>query len=147
MSAQEYPIFNVTHIPKIVPVVLPPSADKTLSGKIRNLAIRGADSSGWLADDGANGWTLTKAMEKKGYTMLEDRYNDEQNPEGWAQYKGYLKAWHTGKTSKPFPFHLLPKAVQNLQLGIIEAQYQDPWDIPAPVTTGVVSEPKAPKAK
>lgn len=136
-------IVNANARPVIVSVVLPPSQDPTLSGRIRNICVRGVDSSGWLADDGEGGWTLSKAMERKGLTMLEDRYADEKNSEGWALYQRYIKDWQAGKTQRPFPDHLLPKAVQDLQRGILGEADADPWNLPAPTpTTGAVSEGK-----
>jgi hypothetical protein len=112
MSSQS-PIVNATARPKIVPVVLPPSSDRSLSGRIRNIAVRGVDSSGWLQDDGEGGWALTKALEKQ------------------------------GRTTRSFPEHLLPKLVLDRQRGQIAAEFADPWNLPATTpTTGAVSEPK-----
>lgn len=148
MSAN-VPVVNVNSRPRIVPVVLPPSNDRTLSGKIRNLAVRGADTSGWLQvdEESDTGFALTRAMERKGYRLLEDYYSDERNSEGWDAYKRYLKDWQIGKTTLPFPVHLLPQKVQDLQRGNISAEFADPWNLPAPApTTGAASEPKA-KAK
>lgn len=141
------PIVNAGSRPKIVPVVLPPSSDTSLSGRIRNVAVRGVDTSGWLQEDGEGGFALTKAMERKGYTLLEDRYRDDAHPENWAAYERYLRDWQGGRTTRPFPEHLLPAAVIDIQRGIIGDKFADPWNLPALApTTGAVSEPKA-KAK
>lgn len=146
-SQSTSPIVQVGALPKIVPVVLPPSSDLSLSGKIRNLCIRGVDTSGWLADDG-EGFALTKAMERKGYTLLEDRYRDDEHPENWAAYRRYLKDWQTGKTTRSFPAHLLPKTVIDMQRGIVEDKFADPWNLPAPApTTGAPSEGKGKAGK
>lgn len=147
MSA-EYPIFNVTSNPKIVPVVLPPSADRSLSGKIRNIPVRGTDHSGWLTYANGYGWVLKREMELDGYRLLEDMFKAEGNPEGWEAYKRYLKDWSAGRTRAPFPVHLLPKDVQAWQRGEVSAEHQDPWNLPAPTpTTGVLAEPKAKPGK
>lgn len=138
------PIVNVNARPKIVPIVLPPSADRSLSGRIVNVSIRGVDHSGWFQSDGEGGWALTRAMERKGYTHLEDRYRDDEHPERWENYERYLKDWQAGRTTRPFPEHLLPKSVLDIQRGVIAAEFDDPWNLPAPgaPTTGSVSEPK-----
>ena len=148
-SAVTFPIFNVTANPKIVPVVLPPSADPSLSGRIQNLHVRGADHSGWLTEAGQYGWVLKKEKEIEGYVLLEDLYKAEGNQEGWDAYKRYIRDWQAGKTTKSFPFHMLPKEVQARQQGQIAPEFQDPWNLPAPpATTGVVSEaPKGKKSK
>lgn len=146
--AINYPVFTVTGSPKIVPVVLPPSADLSLSGRIRNIQIRGTDHSGWLNFTKSAGWQVSKDMEMEGYVLLEDLYRAEGNEAGWAAYQRYLKDWQARRTTKSFPFHLLPKEVQNRQQGQIAPEFQDPWNLPAPpATTGVVSEPKPKKSK
>lgn len=142
--SSEAPIVNVGSRPVIVPVVLPPSADRSASGRIRNLAIRVIDHSGWLQEDGENGWALKKNMERKGYILLEDLYAAEQNPEGWAQYKRYLSDWQGGRTTRSFPAHLLPKEVLDRQAGLIEDKFRDPWNLPAVApTTGQTTEAKS----
>lgn len=142
MSA-EAPIFNVGTLPKIVPVCLPPSADLGTSGKIRNVAIRVVDHSGWLMPDEEGGWCLKPAMTKKGCVLLEDLYFAEGNQAGWEQYKRYISDWQRGRTNKPFPPHLLPVEVQKRQRGDIAAEFQDPWNLPTPPpTTGALAEPK-----
>lgn len=147
MSA-EYPIFNVTASPKIVPVVLPPSADLSTSGRIRNIPVRGADHSGWLEFAGEHGWVLKRERELNGYRLLEDLFKAEGNADGWRAYQRYLKDWQGGRTRFPFPFHMLPAEVQARQRGDVAPEYKDPWTLPAPTpTTGALSEPKAGKAK
>jgi len=142
MSSQS-PIVNATARPKIVPVVLPPSSDRSLSGRIRNIAVRGVDSSGWLQDDGEGGWALTKAMEKQGYLLLEDAYRDDDQPQNWAAYQRYIRDWQTGRTTRSFPDHMLPRIVLERQRGQIAAEFADPWNLPATApTTGAVSEGK-----
>ncbi|MCY0990632.1 hypothetical protein OV203_26045 [Nannocystis sp. ILAH1] len=139
----QYKTFNVTALPKIVPVVLPPSADPTLSGRIRNVPVRGSDNSGWLMEAGARGWVLKPEKVYDGFALLEDLYGAEGNTEGWEQYKRYIRDWQAGKTTRPFPHHLLPVEVQKRQRGEIAAEYADPWNLPSPPpTTGAVSEPK-----
>lgn len=147
--AVQSPIFNVTSNPRIVPVVLPPSADLSLSGRIRNIQIRGADHSGWLTGDGRGGWALKPEYSNQGYRLLRDYYISEGNQDGWEMYQRYIRDWQAKKTSKPFPFHLLPKEVQAMQQGQVAPEYADPWNLPAPApTTGVVSEgPKPKKSK
>lgn len=147
MSA-EAPIVNVGAPPKIVPVVLPPSADLGASGKIRNVAVRVVDHSGWLQDDEQGGWVLKPAMTRKGFVLLEDLYIAESNQPGWEQYKRYISDWQKGKTTKAFPAHLLPAEVQKRQRGEIAAEFMDPWNLPPPAaTTGAISEPKPAPAK
>lgn len=144
----EAPIYNIGTLPKIVPVVLPPSADISSSGKIRNVAVRMVDSSGWLQDDESGGWVLKPAMTKKGFVLLEDLYLAESNQAGWEQYKRYIADWQKGRTTKAFPPHLLPTEVQRRQRGEIADEFKDPWNLPAPApTTGVTSEPKLAKVK
>lgn len=140
-SKPQFPIFTVTNVPKIVPVVLPPSADLSLSGRVRNIQVRGADHSGWLVWAGKLGWRLKEELKAEGYILLEDLYIAEGNEAGWEQYLRYVRDWQAGRTTKPFPAHLLPKEVQNRQRGEISSEYQDPWNLPSPVpTTGVVSD-------
>ena len=146
--AVQSPIYSVTGAPKIIPVVLPPSADLSLSGRIRNVQIRGTDHSGWLTGDGRGGLALKPEYSNQGYRLLKDYYLSEGNEDGWAAYQRYLRDWQTRKTSRSFPFHLLPKEVQAMQQGQIAPEYADPWNLPAPApTTGVVSEPKPKKSK
>lgn len=149
MAASEYPIFNVTANPKIIPVVLPPSADPSTSGKIRNIPVRGADHSGWLVYAGEqHGWVLKREKELDGFKLLEDLYRAEGNMEGWDAYKRYLKDWQAGRTRAPFPVHMLPKDVQAWQRGEVSPEHKDPWNLPAPSpTTGALAEPKAKKAE
>lgn len=139
----QYKTFNVTNLPKIVPVVLPPSADPTLSGRIRNIPVRGSDNSGWLVEAGKYGWRLKEEKKMEGYILLEDLYLAEGNEAGWEQYQRYIRDWQGGRTTKPFPFHLLPREVQKRQQGDIAPEFADPWNLPTPpATTGVVSEGK-----
>lgn len=136
-------IVNATARPKIVAVVLPPSANLSLSGRVRNIAIRGIDTSGWLQDDGDGGWALIKSMERQGYMLLKDAYADDEHPENWEAYLRYVRDWQAGRTTRSFPDHLLPKLVLDRQRGQIAAEFADPWNLPAPTpTTGAVSEPK-----
>ena len=144
--SSESPIFTITDPPKIIPVVLPPSADRSLSGRVRNISVRGVDHSGWLMPT-RQGWRLDPDRTLQGYVLLEDLYRAEGNEEGWATYKRYIADWQKGKTSRPFPLHLLPQEVQKRQRGDIGAEFEDPWNLPAPApTTGVVSDAK-PKVK
>lgn len=147
MSASQYPVFNVTANPKIIPVVLPPSADPSTSGKIRNIPVRGADHSGWLDFAGEHGWVLKREKELDGYRLLEDLYRAEGDMEGWDAYRRYLKDWQAGRTTRAFPFHILPKDVQAWQRGEVSDEHKDPWNLPAPSpTTGALAEPKGKKA-
>jgi len=137
VSNDTSPIYNVGTLPRVVPVVTPASEDLSLSGKVRNLQVRGVDTSGWLAwdpeggDDGKGDY----AVIKRGYTLLRDLYRDENNEAGWQMYKRYIKDWQTGKTIMSFPTHLLPKKVQDMQTGLVGADKPDPWRIPAPKPT------------
>ena len=141
MATPQIPIVNAGAPPRIVPVVMPPSNDRSQSGRIKNVAVRGADTSGWLADDGEGGWALTKAMERKGYRLLEDCYIDEKNADGWATYLRYVKDWQKGQTKRSFPEHLLPKSVIDLQRGLLADKDKDPWNIaPVAPTTGKATE-------
>ena len=145
-TAAAIPIVNAGAPPVIVPVVMPPSNDRSQSGRITNVAVRGVDTSGWLADDGEGGWTLTRAMERKGYKLLEDCYRDEKNPDGWATYKRYIKDWQGGRTTRSFPSHLLPKVVIDLQRGLLADSDKDPWHFdPVAPTTGKTAEPATSK--
>lgn len=135
------PIVNVGAKPLIVPVVTPPSADLNQSGRIRNIAVRGVDNSGWLQPDGEGGWALTKAKERQGYLLLEDYYRNENNLEGWGTYRRYLKDFQAGRTTKSFPIDLLPKAVLDAQRGVVGDRYADPWNRPQPApTTGATTD-------
>lgn len=146
MSAA-YPVHNVTANPKIVPVVLPQSGDRSTSGRIRNIPVRGADHSGWLTLT-REGWKLREQMREDGYYLLEDLYRSEGNAEGWQAYQRYLKDWQTGRTRAPFPTHLLPKDVQAWQRGEVSLEHQDPWNLPTPTpTTGTLAEPKVKPGK
>lgn len=147
MSA-EAPILNVGATPKIIPVVLPPSADLGTSGRIRNVAVRVVDHSGWLQDDDEGGWVLKPAMTRKGYVLLEDLYRSEGNEAGWAQYQRYISDWQKGRTTRAFPAHLLPLEVTKRQRGDVPSEFADPWNLPVPAaTTGAVSEAKPSKGK
>lgn len=130
-------LYSIRSNPTFVPVVLPPSADLTLSGRIRNLAIRGVPSADWLEPVEGGGWTLKKSYELKGYVLLEDLYRDEHNDEGWESYKRYLRDWQAGRTGSSFPFHLLPKEVQDRQKGLLPEDKMDPWAPAKMKTTGV----------
>ncbi len=142
-AADQSPIVNAGSLPLIVPVVMPPSADRSQSGRIKNVAVRGVDTSGWLADDGEGGWTLTRAMERKGYKLLEDCYREEKNLDNWATYLRYVKDWQHGRTKRSFPAHLLPKYVLDLQRGLLADEDKDPWHFdPVAPTTGKTDEPK-----
>lgn len=141
MATPQIPIVNTNTLPRIVPVVMPPSNDRSQSGRIKNVAVRGVDTSGWLAEDGDGGWALTKAMERKGYRLLEDCYTDEKNAEGWATYLRYVKDWQKRLTTRAFPEHLLPKSVIDLQRGMLADKDKDPWNIaPVAPTTGKATE-------
>ncbi len=143
-ATAQIPIVNAGAPPKIVPVVMPPSGDRSQSGRIKNVAVRGVDTSGWLQDDGEGGWALIKAMERKGYKLLEDYYLEEKNPDGWEAYKRYVKDWQKGRTKRSFPEHLLPKKVLDLQRGLLDAEHRDPWNVePVAPTTGKTEAPKA----
>lgn len=143
MATAAIPIVNVGAKPIIVSVVMPPSDDRSQSGRIKNVAVRGVDTSGWLAEDGEGGWALTRAMERKGYKLLEDCYRDEKNPDGWAAYLRYVKDWQYGRTKRSFPAHLLPKYVLDLQRGLLADSDKDPWHFdPVAPTTGKIDEPK-----
>ena len=85
--APQIPKFDVGSRPRIIPVVMPPSNDRGQSGRVKNVAVRATDTSGWLADDGEGKWVLTRAMERKGYRMLEDCYREESNLDGSAAYQ------------------------------------------------------------
>lgn len=143
----EFPIFTIDKMAAvIVPVVLPPARDRSLSGRVRNISIRGADHTGWLMQT-RHGWQVHPDRAVAGYVLLEDLYRAEGDEDGWAAYKRYLSAWQGGRTSRPFPPHMLPKEVQRRQSGDVGPEFSDPWDIPPPSpTTGAVSEPK-PKGK
>ncbi len=141
MPTAQIPIVNAGAPPTIVPVVMPPSADRSQSGRIKNVAVRGVDTSGWLADDGEGAWVLTRAMERKGYRLLQDCYLEEKNPEGWASYLRYVRDWQKGNTRRSFPEHLLPKSVVDLQRGLLADKDKDPWNLePVAPTTGKTSE-------
>lgn len=142
----QYPTFKVGDDPVVVPVVMPAARDRSLSGRVRNLKVRGADISGWLIQTRA-GWAVHPDFSASNFVLLEDLYRTENNEEGWLQYKRYLKAWRLGQTSRAFPAHLLPQEVQRRQ-NAEGPESADPWDIPPPVpTTGAVSEPKPSKGK
>jgi hypothetical protein len=146
MQAPAVPLFTVGSRPLIIPVVMPPSNDRGQSGRIKNVAVRATDTSGWLAADGEGGWVLTRAMERKGFRLLEDVYREESNLEGWATYKRYLSDWQGGKTSRSFPAHLLPKRVLDLQRGLLDDADRDPWHFdPVAPTTGKTMPDKAGK--
>lgn len=137
MAGENIPILNVNSRPRCVPVVLPASEDLSLSGKVRNLLIRGVDNSGWLSFD-----PDTKRYNpiRKGYRLLEDLYEEEDNEAGWKLYLRYIKDWQDGKTQRAFPDHLLPKLVQDMQRGVVGAATKDPWNLPSPKpTTGAIA--------
>lgn len=138
-------LFNIRSNPTYIPVVLPPSADLSLSGRVRNLAVRGVPSSDWLEPDDHGGWTLKQTYKRKGYALLEDLYLAEDNEEGWQNYKRYLKDWLAGRTGSPFPFALLPKEVQDRQKGLIPEDKLDPWAPAKMKTTGVVVDASEPQ--
>jgi len=135
--AEKVPVFNVGSLPTIVPVVMPPSNDRSQSGRITNVAVRGVDSSGWLTNDGEGGWALMTSLARKGYKLLEDCYRDEKNLDGWAAYIRYVKDWQGGRTTRSFPPHMLPKYVLDLQRGLLADSDKDPWHFdPVAPTTG-----------
>ena len=135
------PIFNCSSPPIIVPVVTPGSADRSISGRVRNVEVRALDTSGWLERDGDE-WILRKSPERQGYMLLVDAYRAEKNEDGWALYQRYLKDWRKGRTSQSFPLHLLPELVQKRQRGELSDDQQDPWMIPPPKpTTGAPDRP------
>ena len=145
MAGENIPILNVNSRPRCVPVVLPASEDLSLSGKVRNLLIRGVDNSGWLSFD-----PDTKRYNpiRKGHRLLEDLYEEEDNEAGWKLYLRYIKDWQDGKTQRAFPDHLLPKLVQDMQRGVVGAATKDPWNLPSPKpTTGATVEPKADQSR
>ena len=143
------PIFNIGNLPRIVPVVAPASENLSLSGKVRNVPVYGAvDTSGWLVwnpeggDDRRGEWLVSPV--KKGYMHLRDYYEAEQNLEGWAMYKRYIRDWQKGLTTSSFPLHLLPKKVQDMQQGLMGTDKPDPWRIqpPKPTTGALADVPK-----
>lgn len=121
------PIVNINASPKLIPVVRPPSLDKSSSGRIVNVSVRMVDSSGWLMDDGEGGWALTPALYNKGFRLLEQLYTEENNSAGWKKYKQYLQDWQKGTTTASFPGHLLPDIVQRMQRGEVDGKHRDPW--------------------
>lgn len=156
MSAPNVPIFNVGSRPRIIPVVLPASEKLEHSGKVYNVKVYGVDTSGWLAWEPEGGEadkdgnpTGDFHVIKKGYKLLREFYEEENNSEGWAKYKRYLNDWQSGRTQQSFPFTLLPVKVQQMQQGLVGAANPDPWLMPQPKpTTGKAIEPEAaPPAK
>jgi len=156
MSADNVPIYNVGTLPRIVPVVLPPAENLEHSGKVRNVPVfGGVDTSGWLAWDSEGGepnrngeLTGDWIVKKKGYRLLRDCYEEEDNLAGWGMYQRYLKDWQGGRTSQPFPTHLLPKKVQDMQQGLTAVEKPDPWLIrAAKPTTGKLADVAPVKAK
>jgi hypothetical protein len=152
MSGDKSPILNVNSPPRIVPAVLPASADLSQSGKVRNILVYAVDTSGWLAwDDDSQEWIVVK----KGHRHLRDYYMEEEteagipNEAGWKTYQRYISDWQNGKTLQSFPDHLLPQKVQDMQRGLIAPDKVDPWLVQRPKpTTGATSPPTAPvKAK
>ena len=140
--APQIPKFDVGSRPRIIPVVMPPSNDRGQSGRVKNVAVRATDTSGWLDDDGEGKWVLSRAMERKGYRMLEDCYREEGNLDGWAAYQRYLADWQGGRTKRSFPAHLLPKRVLDLQRGLLDDGDKDPWHFdPVAPTTGKTADP------
>lgn len=145
-SAPPDPIVNAGALPRIVPVVMPPSGNPSLSGRIKNIAVRGADTSGWLQRLKDGRWVVSPDMAHQGYRLLEDWYKDDRNPEGWAQYQQYVRDWQAGRTKSPFPLDLLPKGVVELQRGFLEESARDPWSRKAITpTTGKAIEGKPEK--
>jgi hypothetical protein len=155
MSGDKSPILNVNSPPRIVPVVLPASADLSQSGKVRNVLVFAVDTSGWLAwDDDSQEWSVVK----KGHRLLRDYYMEEAidgvvdtkaNEDRWKTYQRYISDWQNGKTLMSFPTEYLPQKVQDMQRGIIGPDKVDPWLVQRPKpTTGATSPPTAPvKAK
>lgn len=133
----------------IVPVVLPPSIDPSLSGRVRNIKVRAADNSGWLEPSSTAelGWDLKQDLKRREYLLLSEAYRLEDNEEGWQMYTRYISDWQSGRTTRSFPVDLLPAEVRRRQRGE-HAGSVDPWHLPSPrPTIGEATDPDKVSAK
>lgn len=114
-----------------VPVVFPATATSppivknlTVIGNIAPPSIEVVGSR--ITQTGATEpiWGVRSAERQQGVRLLEDLYEAEGNPEGWAKYEKYLRDWAEGKTFASFPRHLLPKKVQDTKAAM---EAVDPW--------------------
>jgi hypothetical protein len=125
MSASTF--VDINKPPQIIPVVLPSSPDLSISGRVRNLQVFSKPSTDWIEEDGEGGYIVAAKYAKRGYILLKDAYEQENNHEGWGRYKQYLADWQAGRTTSPFPKDMLPKLVLSRQAGTSGEGKPDPW--------------------
>lgn len=88
-----------------------------MSGRVRNLPVSPQAVPAWLelrpANNGRPAYYAVRGVYyDRGYRLLRELYEAEQNPEGWAKYQRYLRAWDEGTARVSFPIADLPKEVQ-----------------------------------
>lgn len=121
------PVSDIRVAPRRVPVVFP--ATPTSPPLVKNLLINGSIAPPCLeiagsTQEGAPIWGVRSAERQTGVRLLQEVYEAENNPEGWASYQAYLRDWAAGKTFASFPRHLLPKALQDTKAAMDAV---DPW--------------------
>lgn len=126
---------------QIVPVVLPQTGDPSNSGRVRNLPVSPQAIPPWLeyrpAINGRPGYFAVKgSYADRGYRLLEDLYDEDGNPEGWAKYLRYIAAWKAGTARMSFPLEELPSEVQRRQaVQLVDNEFGGEFS-PAKPTTG-----------
>ncbi len=109
--------------PIIIPVVTPQTGDPSSSGRVRNLPVSPQAVPAWLEPRGGGRYAVRGVYAEKGYIKLEDLYNAERKPEGWAKYKRYLAAWKAGTARVSFPIEDLPDEVRRRQSVIVDDEF------------------------
>ena len=66
------------------------------------------------------------AAEQEGYTMLEERFQDEDMGEEWAAWLDYQEHIQNMDLRQDFPEEMLPKAVLALRKGHEKRQWKPP---------------------
>lgn len=99
-----------------IPVCTPQTSNPT-SGRVRNMPVSPQALPPCLEVRPAHGdrpayLAVRGAYYDRGYRLLQELYEQDGNPEGWAKYQRYLRAWGEGTARVSFPVADLPKEAQ-----------------------------------
>lgn len=121
--------------PLIIPVVTPQTGDPSTSGRVRNLPVSPQAIPAWLEKRPGGRYAVKGAYAERGYHLLQDLYEAERNPAGWAKYQRYLAAWKAGTARVSFPLADLPAEVRKRQTVLVDDEFGGEFS-PAKPTTG-----------
>lgn len=126
----------------IIPVVSPVSNDPGSSGRVRNLPCSPGSMPAQLERLRDGTFAVKAEWRRKGWVLLEELYDAEDNADGWAKYQRYLAAWQAGTARISFPFGDLPAEVQRRQSAAIADPEFGGEFAPKAKTTGATAKAK-----